>query len=75
MSKMLAHKVQVPCRCTRLTEYVLLVPSPFEVEVFVAGFASVRRTPENATRSQRAFLRLAKSASVCLPSRSFDTDY
>jgi len=36
-------------------------PAPFEVDVFVSGYAVSRRSKESATRSQRAFLRLAKS--------------
>ncbi|TFK39506.1 hypothetical protein BDQ12DRAFT_712190 [Crucibulum laeve] len=35
-------------------------PTPFEVEVFVSGFAISHRSPEHASRSQRAFIRLAK---------------
>ena len=42
-------------------------PPQFEVEVFVSGFACSRRDPENATRSQRALLRLAKSSSSFFP--------
>jgi len=42
------------------------VPAPFEVEVFISGFVSTRRNPENATRSQRAFMRLAKSKFLVL---------
>ncbi|KAJ3560136.1 hypothetical protein NP233_g11030 [Leucocoprinus birnbaumii] len=33
---------------------------PFEVDVFVSGYAVSRRSRDQATRSQRAFLRLAK---------------
>ncbi|KAJ8503063.1 hypothetical protein ONZ45_g11184 [Pleurotus djamor] len=33
----------------------------FEVDVFISGFAASQRSPENASRSQRAFMRLAKS--------------
>lgn len=33
----------------------------FEVEVFVSGYASSHRPPEFATRSQKAFMSLAKS--------------
>ncbi|KAF8813021.1 hypothetical protein BYT27DRAFT_7181978 [Phlegmacium glaucopus] len=36
------------------------VPRPFEVEVFVSGYAISYRSPENISRSQRAFIRLAK---------------
>ncbi|KIM44765.1 hypothetical protein M413DRAFT_442723 [Hebeloma cylindrosporum] len=35
-------------------------PSTFELEVFVSGYAISYRSPENASRSQRAFIRLAK---------------
>ncbi|KAH9479808.1 Phosphatidate phosphatase APP1 [Psilocybe cubensis] len=35
-------------------------PRPFELEVFVSGYAISYRSPENASRSQRAFIRLAK---------------
>ncbi|KAF9482532.1 hypothetical protein BDN70DRAFT_929916 [Pholiota conissans] len=35
-------------------------PKPFELEVFVSGYAISYRSPENASRSQRAFMRLAK---------------
>jgi hypothetical protein len=38
----------------------VLVPRPFEVEVFVSGFAISYRPPENISRSQKAFIRLAK---------------
>jgi len=37
------------------------LPVPFEIDVFVSGYAVSRRPKEPATRSQRAFLRLAKS--------------
>ncbi|KAF5362410.1 hypothetical protein D9756_002666 [Leucocoprinus leucothites] len=36
-------------------------PVPFKIDVFVSGYAVSRRSKEQATRSQRAFLRLAKS--------------
>ncbi|KAG6826961.1 hypothetical protein H0H92_013735 [Tricholoma furcatifolium] len=36
------------------------VQGAFEVEVFVSGFAISHRSLENASRSQRAFIRLAK---------------
>ncbi|KAH0582395.1 hypothetical protein H2248_010339 [Termitomyces sp. 'cryptogamus'] len=36
------------------------IDSAFEVEVFVSGFAISHRSLENASRSQRAFIRLAK---------------
>jgi len=39
----------------------LSAPDPFEIDVFVSGYAVSRRSKESATRSQRAFLRLAKS--------------
>lgn len=39
----------------------------FEVEVFVSGYASSHRPPEFATRSQKAFMSLAKS--MCCTSR------
>lgn len=41
----------------------------FAIEIFVDGYASSARPPELATRSQRAFMRLAKGGSllVCLP--------
>ncbi|KAF5353097.1 hypothetical protein D9758_008708 [Tetrapyrgos nigripes] len=32
----------------------------FEIDVYVSGFATVYRAPEFATRSQKAFMRLAK---------------
>ena len=32
----------------------------FDVEVYVSGFATSRRLPEILTRSQRAFLKLAR---------------
>ncbi|KAF7321909.1 hypothetical protein MKEN_00713100 [Mycena kentingensis (nom. inval.)] len=35
-------------------------PDAFDVELFVSGFASSHRAPELASRSQRAFIRLAK---------------
>jgi hypothetical protein len=35
-------------------------PNPFEVDVFVSGYAISYRPPEKASRSQRAFIRLAK---------------
>jgi hypothetical protein len=41
----------------------------FTVDVFVSGFASSLRTPEQATRSQRAFMRLARGE-FCLVSKS-----
>ncbi|KAG6847791.1 hypothetical protein H0H93_005983 [Arthromyces matolae] len=36
------------------------VEGAFEVEVFISGFAISHRSLENASRSQRAFIRLAK---------------
>ncbi|KAG6900139.1 hypothetical protein C0995_004182 [Termitomyces sp. Mi166 len=38
----------------------LVMESAFEVEVFVSGFAISHRSLQNASRSQRAFIRLAK---------------
>ena len=35
-------------------------PRPFEVEVFVSGYAISYRPPEKISRSQKAFIRLAK---------------
>ncbi|KAF9554965.1 hypothetical protein CPC08DRAFT_782165 [Agrocybe pediades] len=35
-------------------------PRPFDLEVFVSGYVISYRPPENASRSQRAFMRLAK---------------
>ncbi|KAF9008927.1 hypothetical protein BDQ17DRAFT_1422116 [Cyathus striatus] len=35
-------------------------PRPFEVEVFISGYTISHRRPEHASRSQRAFIRLAK---------------
>lgn len=37
-------------------------PLQFEVEAFVSGYAFTRRSTGQATRSQRAFIRLAKGA-------------
>ncbi|KAK0440941.1 uncharacterized protein EV420DRAFT_1580999 [Desarmillaria tabescens] len=34
---------------------------PFEVDVYISGFASVHRSQESASRSQKAFMSLAKS--------------
>ncbi|PBK65951.1 hypothetical protein ARMSODRAFT_960865 [Armillaria solidipes] len=34
---------------------------PFEVDVYISGFASVHRSQETASRSQKAFMSLAKS--------------
>lgn len=45
---------------------ILLVPRPFEVEVFVSGYAISYRPPGHITRSQRAFIRLAKGSDVIL---------
>lgn len=33
---------------------------PFDLEVFVSGYAISHRPPENASRAQRAFIRMAK---------------
>ncbi|KDQ50737.1 hypothetical protein JAAARDRAFT_211560 [Jaapia argillacea MUCL 33604] len=33
---------------------------PFDIEIFISGYASSNRNPEYSTRAQRAFLRLAK---------------
>lgn len=41
-------------------------PRPFDVEAVVNGFAISHRLPQNTTRSQRAFIRLAKGF-VSLP--------
>ncbi|KAF5316695.1 hypothetical protein D9619_006504 [Psilocybe cf. subviscida] len=35
-------------------------PRPFDLEVFVSGYAISYRPPENASRAQRAFIRVAK---------------
>lgn len=35
-------------------------PEAFEVDVFISGFATSHRTADTASRSQRAFIRLAK---------------
>lgn len=32
----------------------------FKVDIFVSGFASSLRTPDQATRSQKTFMRLAR---------------
>lgn len=45
---------------------ILLVPRPFEVEVFVSGYAISYRPPGHITRSQRAFIRLAKGSDIIL---------
>ncbi|EUC59136.1 DUF2183 family protein [Rhizoctonia solani AG-3 Rhs1AP] len=37
---------------------------PFTVDIFVSGFASSLRTPDQATRSQKAFMRLARGFSA-----------
>jgi hypothetical protein len=37
-------------------------PVPFEIEAFVSGYAITHRSREQASRSQRAFIRLAKGA-------------
>ncbi|CAE7092640.1 unnamed protein product [Rhizoctonia solani] len=37
---------------------------PFSVDIFVSGFASSLRTPDQATRSQKAFMRLARGFSA-----------
>ncbi|KDN47043.1 hypothetical protein RSAG8_03820, partial [Rhizoctonia solani AG-8 WAC10335] len=37
---------------------------PFAVDIFVSGFASSLRTPDQATRSQKAFMRLARGFSA-----------
>ncbi|KII87267.1 hypothetical protein PLICRDRAFT_163283 [Plicaturopsis crispa FD-325 SS-3] len=49
------------------------IEEAFDVDVFVSGFASSRRPPELATRSQRAFLRLAKGF-ASLPKLPSPTD-
>lgn len=41
-----------------------LVPRPFEVDVFVSGYAISYKAPENISRSQKAFIRLAKGSDV-----------
>jgi hypothetical protein len=43
-----------------LTSFV--VDAHFDAEIYVAGFASKLSNPESMSRSQRAFLRLAKGA-------------
>ncbi|PPQ64719.1 hypothetical protein CVT24_008346 [Panaeolus cyanescens] len=35
-------------------------PRPFDIELYISGFAISSKTPETASRSQRAFVRLAK---------------
>jgi hypothetical protein len=40
----------------------VLVPRPFEVEVFVSGYAISYKPPEKISRSQKAFIRLAKGS-------------
>ncbi|KAF9024747.1 hypothetical protein BDZ89DRAFT_1068855 [Hymenopellis radicata] len=46
---------------------------PFEVDVYISGFATSHRPPELASRSQRAFMRLAKSFAA-LPKLEGDPD-
>lgn len=41
----------------------LVGPNAFELEVSVSGYAISYKSPENASRSQRAFIRLAKGKS------------
>lgn len=47
-------------RVFKLLAANLGVTESFEVDVFISGYASNQRPPEFMTRSQRAFLRLAK---------------
>ncbi|KAF8884046.1 hypothetical protein CPB84DRAFT_1789448 [Gymnopilus junonius] len=42
------------------SEFQNQAPRPFELEVFVSGYAITHRSPENMSRAQRGFLRLAK---------------
>lgn len=42
--------------------WVSVADTHFDAEVFVAGFASRLNNPDVMSRSQRAFLRLAKGA-------------
>ncbi|CAE6483465.1 unnamed protein product [Rhizoctonia solani] len=37
---------------------------PFAIDIFISGFASSLRTPDQATRSQKAFMRLARGFSA-----------
>ncbi|KAJ7574374.1 hypothetical protein C8J56DRAFT_1064884 [Mycena floridula] len=45
----------------------------FDVDIFISGFASVRRAPDMASRSQKAFIRLAKGFAA-LPKLDSDSD-
>lgn len=46
-------------------------PRPFELEVFVSGYAISYRSPANASRAQRAFIRLAKGMCILVSSLPF----
>lgn len=45
----------------RLT--TLNIGAQFSLDVFVSGYASISRPPDSATRSQKAFMRVAKGLS------------
>jgi len=44
--------------------YLFAKGSEFDLEIYVSGFASSLRPPEAATRSQKAFYRLARGEHV-----------
>lgn len=48
------------CFCS-ITAPIILLTGTFDVVLHVSGFATSRRTSEFLTRSQRAFLKLARS--------------
>lgn len=48
-------------------------PVPFEVEAFVSGYAITHRSKGQASRSQRAFIRIAKGAFPCQVQSNFLT--
>jgi len=64
--KELEHESKLVSCCTSVFQLkCLLFLGTFDLDVYVSGYATTRRSPEFLTRSQRGFLRLAKGALIC----------
>lgn len=50
-----------PLRFLQFCSLTVVSADTFDVDLHISGFATSRRTPEFLTRSQRAFLKLARS--------------
>lgn len=58
------HESECLLLCANVILKGLLFPDAFDLYICVSGYATTRRPPEFLTRSQRAFLRLAKGTLI-----------